>query len=114
MVFSSVFGIEFAIDFVSENCSEFHGFSQTAWKNVLVSKPCQSVESSMTSRQNGLPQFSRNAKNLKKTPKRLPRNGIKKAWKNQYVFAMIFVSREVILDRIKFSRASREAILDRI
>ena len=68
MEFSCVFGVGFSIDFVSKNRSDFHGFSQTAWKNVLVSKPCQSVGSSMTSCQNGLPHFSRNAKNLEKTP----------------------------------------------
>jgi hypothetical protein len=68
MEFSCVFGIGFSIDFVSKNRSDFGGFSQTAWKNVLVSKPCQSVESSMTSRRNGLPQFSTNSKNPEKTP----------------------------------------------
>ena len=39
MEFSCVFGVGFAIDFVSKNRRDFRGFSQTAWKNVLVSKP---------------------------------------------------------------------------
>ena len=74
MEFSCVLGVGFSIDFVSKNRSDFHGFSQTAWKNVLVSKPCQSVESSMMSRQNRFPQFSRNTKNPEKTRKRLAGN----------------------------------------
>ena len=69
MEFSCVFGVGFAIDLVSKNRDDFHGFSQTAWKNVRAPKPCQSVESSMTSRQNRLPQFSRNTKIRKKRQK---------------------------------------------
>ena len=68
MEFSGDLSIGFSIDFVSKNRSDSRGFSQTAGKNILVSQPCQSVESSMRSRQNGLPQFSRNAKNPEKTP----------------------------------------------
>ena len=74
MEFSCVFGVRFSIDFVSENRSDFHGFSQTAWKNVLVSKPCQSVESSMTSRQNGLRSFQEMQKIRKKRQKSLQKS----------------------------------------